>query len=196
MKKILFVLLLFTGAALAQRIEPGQVKGLFFGVNVGPRVPISSFADYQNPGIGFDLNLSYTDNKILPIFIYGKIGYQHYPGSLELYKSSDYSSYASNLILLQGGARYFLTPLVNDMIILMPVIEAGVSMAVIETAHQFKIDSGRGNFTEELTKFGFHVGAGISAFLLDVMGYYTYFQNAQYLSFDLRLRIPIFATYQ
>jgi len=194
MKKTALILFLLFGIIKAQIPEPGQAKGLFMAVGVGPRVPIGKFADVQNLGIGFNFSFSYTDNKILPVFIYSELGFEHYPGRQDYYKVSDYSSFSSNVLTIKLGARYYFPAIFDQVVLLMPVIEAGPSFALFEKFHQFKTGSGRNNFLEDNFKSGFHVGAGVSMFLLDAIFYYNYFRDSQQISFDLKIRIPIFAT--
>ena len=149
MKKIFVVFLLLVGIAEAQIPEPGQAKGLFMAVGIGPRVPIGKFADVQNLGIGFDFSFSYTDNKILPVFIYSELGFEHYPGRQDFYKVSDYSSFSSNVLTIKLGARYYLPPIFDEVVLLMPVVEVGPSFALYEKFHQFKTGTGRNNFLED-----------------------------------------------
>ena len=184
---------MFVCSALnAQIFKFGEARGLFMTMGIGPKVPIGTLSDTRNLGIGFDIALSYTDNEWLPVFIYSKLGFLHFPGKQALYKRSDYSSISSNVITLQPGVRLFLPPLVNQDFILMPVIEGGLSWSYFMTLHQFKVDSNRGNYDQDENGFGFHLGGGFSMFLMDVMAYYNFILHHQYLSFDLRVRIPIF----
>ena len=76
MKKLLFFLILFSSVTFSQ-FKFGAAKGLFMWIAVGPRFPIGVFADAQNIGIGAEVIFSYSDNEILPIFLYTMIGYQH-----------------------------------------------------------------------------------------------------------------------
>jgi hypothetical protein len=187
------VIILFASCPMYSQIfTPGQAQGLFMSVGVGPKIPIADYSDSHNIGVGFDFTFSYTDNNLAPLFAYTKIGYLHFPGRQNFYKSTDYSSISSNVIFVYPGARIFLPPVIDQEFLLMPVVEVGASWAWFQTYHQFKTGSGRSNYTEDDTKWGFHMGAGFSMFLLDVLTYYNYFHNHQYLSFDLRLRIPIF----
>lgn len=194
MKKTVLILFLLVGIIKAQIPEPGQANGLFMDVGIGPRVPIGKFADVQNLGIGFNFAVSYTDNKIIPVFLYSSLGYEHYPGRQDYYKVSDYSSFSTNVLTIKLGARYYLPPIFDQVVLLMPVIEAGPSFALYEKFHQFKTGSGRNNILEDNFKSGFHVGAGVSMFIMDAIFYYNYFQDSQQISFDLKIRIPIFAT--
>jgi len=77
----------------------------------------------------------------------------------------------------------------------MPIVDAGLHVAYFERSHQFKLDRGKQNYVEEVAKFGFHVGAGFSMFILDVITYYNYLNNNEYISFNLRATIPIFVTF-
>jgi len=193
MKKLFILFFLLLNSVSAQIIKLGEAHGLFMSVGVGPRFPLGIYSDNRNLGIGFDVSFAYTDNEILPIFLYTKIGYQHYPGKQGLYKTSDYSSFSTNLIFVQPGIRFFLPPLVDQEFILLPIFEAGMNWGLFENYHQFKITSSKENFVEELSKFGFHAGFGFSMFLMDVMSSINIYEGGyQYLSLDLRIRIPIF----
>lgn len=192
MKKTLFIFFFISSVVFAQLFRFGEAKGLFMSVGVGPKVPIGTFSENRNLGVGFDVAFSYTDNKFLPVFLYTKFGFQHFPGRQSLYKRSDYSSFSTNMIYVSPGIRMYFPPLFNEEFILLPTLEGGLSWALFENYHQFKVDRNRENFVEEESKFGFHVGAGFSMFLLDVMTYYNFFLHNQFLSFDLRVRIPIF----
>ncbi|MCF8412760.1 MAG: hypothetical protein K9G44_05030 [Melioribacteraceae bacterium] len=189
-----FLILLFAAASFsnAQTLQFGTAKGLFMSVAIGPKIPVFSLATNHNLGIGFDFGLSYTDNKWLPVFLYSRIGFQHFPGAVETYKTTDYSAIASNLIYLSPGVRFYLPPLIENVAIVMPVIDVGLTFAFMERAHRFKLSSIRSSYTEEVGYTGFHVGGGVSMFLLDVVGYYHFIRNNQSLSFDVRIRIPIY----
>ena len=191
MKKLLFFLVLISSVAFGQ-FRFGEAKGLFMGIAVGPRFPIGVFADEQNIGIGADVILSYTDNEYLPVFLYTMIGYQHYPGRQDFYKQSDYSAFSSNVFVIASGVRYYFKPILENIVLLMPIIDVGAEYALFENWNQFKIDSGKQNYVEDVSKFGFHIGAGFSMFILDVVTYYNYLPKNQYLSFNLRANIPIF----
>ncbi|PKL88386.1 MAG: hypothetical protein CVV23_10550 [Ignavibacteriae bacterium HGW-Ignavibacteriae-2] len=191
-KYYLILFLLLSSTSFGQLIKFGEAKGLFMSVGTGPRIPVGVFGENRNIGIGADVDFSYTDNKFLPVFIYAKFGYQHYPGKQALYKKSDYSSFSSNVIVIQPGVRLYLPPLFNQDFILLPVVEGGLSWAYVMDQHQFKIDTGIKNYDNDSNYLGFQIGAGFSMFLMDVMGYYNIMYEHQFLSFDLRVRIPIF----
>ncbi|MBN1300045.1 MAG: hypothetical protein JW995_02430 [Melioribacteraceae bacterium] len=191
-KLFVFLFLFLFTTVNAQLLKFGEAKGLFMSVGTGPKIPLGSFSDYRNLGVGFDVAFSYTDNEFLPVFFYAKFGYQHYPGTQSLYKRSDYSSFSTNMIFIQPGVRIYLPPLFNQDFILMPVAEGGLSWSLFMNLHQFKTDALKSNYEEDEHGLGFHLGAGFSMFVLDVMAYYNFMLQHQFLSFDLRVRIPIF----
>ena len=190
--RTIFVILFFVSVnCYGQRINIGEAKGMFFSTAIGPRFPISKFAEQQTIGVGFDAILSYTDNVILPIFAFLKIGYNNFPGDYNYYRNSDHSSITTNMISFSGGVKYYFAPLVNDMVLLMPVMEGGLSIAYLEKLHQFKIDRRRPDVKETLTKMGFHIGGGFTIFLMELIANYNYYNSNQYFSFDLRLTMPL-----
>ena len=190
--KVVFALLVFISSNYyAQSTNIGEAKGMFFSTAVGPRFPIGKFAEQQTIGVGFDAILSYTDNVILPIFAFLKIGYNNFPGDYNYYRNSDHSSITANMISFSGGVKYYFAPLINDMVLLMPVVEGGVTIGYIERLHQFKIDRRRPDVKESLTRVGFHVGGGFTIFLMEIIANYNYLNSNQYLSFDLRLTMPL-----
>lgn len=197
MKKIftiLIILFLSSSYSFSQLVEPGDAQGLFLTVGVGPRFPIGDLGSQQAIGAGFDIMLSYTDNNFAPYFFYLNIGYQNHPGDYDYYKISDNSSLSTNIISFHGGARYYFEPIIKDMILLMPILEGGVSYGYVEKYNQYKIGTGRNDKLVSLSKFGAHIGGGISFFLMDVVAIYNYLPSNQYFSFNLRLTIPLAIT--
>lgn len=193
--KILILFFVISQLLVAQELKFGQTKGLFMSVGVGPRIPVADLSESHNLGAGFNAAFTYTDNLVLPIFLKGELGFQHLPGRQNFYKSSDYSSISTNLLTLNLGGRYYFPPMVEDVVLLMPIVEAGISFGYFETFHQFKINSGLSNRVEGEVKAGFQAGVGVSMFLLDVIAFYNYFASKQFLSFDLRVQIPVFVTF-
>lgn len=194
MKKTFLFIIIFVSSVSAQ-FKFGEARGLFMAIGVGPRFPIGDMAVNQNIGVGTDVTLLYTDNEFMPIFLYSSIGYHHFPGRQNFYKASDYSSFSSNVLVISSGVRYYFKPILENVVLLMPIVDIGANWALFEKLHQFKIESGKNNHVEEVTKFGFHIGAGFSMFILDVITYYNYFSSNQYLSFNLRANIPIFVKF-
>ena len=119
---------------------------------------VPPIVQYRPPFFTF----SYTDNQILPLFFYTKLGYQHYPASDNLIKSTDYASFMTNEYLILPGMRFYFSPIIQDEILLMPIAEVGLSLGFFNNTHIFKSDSNTDNYDEFLTKFGFHIGGGFS----------------------------------
>ncbi len=194
MKKFLLLIIILISAAnfYAQGFDKSKARGLFLSMALGPRLPVSDFAEKYSYGLGINFELSYTDNEYLPLFLYLKAGFDHYAGSQNFYRTSDYSAISVNMIPVGLGAKLFLPPLVEDIIILIPTIELGGSFAFSEISNQFKLDSGKSSFIEDKSNFGFHAGIGVSMFLMEVMAYYNYLPQLQSLSADVKVRIPVF----
>jgi len=196
--KLLFNLLLFyllsVSISFAQFTDPDNAQGIFLTVGVGPRFPIGELGSQQTIGAGFDAMLSFTDNDLAPLFFYLNIGYQNHPGDYDYYKITDHSSLTTNIVSFHTGARYFFAPLIDDIILLMPILEGGLTYAYVEKYHQYKINSGKNDKLENLSQLGFHTGVGLSFFLMDVTAIYNYLQNNQFFSFNLRLTIPLAIT--
>ena len=189
-KKILFILITANILVNAQ----SNARGLFMSVGIGPRIPVAEFSEKRTIGMGLEVELSYTDISFLPVFFYAKAGYKHFPGKQSFYKISDLSSISTNLYSLSPGVRLYLEPISDTMVLLMPVLEMGVTANYLQTFNYFKTGVDKSSFTERKLNFGFHAGIGFSMFMLDVMAKYNHVPSAQYVSFDLSLRIPIFAT--
>jgi len=192
MKKFFILFLVLAGNYFPQIYELGEARGTFMGLGVGPRIPIAEYSESHNIGVGFDFKFSYTDNKLLPVFLYGTAGYQHFPGRQDFYKNSHYSAISSNLLIVKTGVHYFFPPIISDYILLMPTLEGGISFGYFETSHRYKEGTGIRNFVEETFKTGFHGAIGISMFLMDASLSYNYFKNNGIIAFDLRITIPIF----
>jgi len=192
--KALFISLLLVTITVGQSNSPADAKGLFLTMGVGPRFPLGEFATQQTIGAGFDAMLSYTDNNLAPVFFYLNIGYQNHPGDYEFYKISDHSSLSTNIVSFHAGARYYFSPMIENIILLMPILEGGITYAYVEKYHQYKIDTNKGDNLQSLSKLGFHLGGGLSFFLMDITATYNYLENNQYVSFNLRLTIPLAIT--
>ncbi len=192
MKKIFLLLLLAPSILIAQREPVDKARGFFLAFGVGPRLPLSYFANSTDLGYGFNVELSYTDNEYLPAFLYARIGFDQFPGAQSFYETTDYSNYSTNALPVSIGARYYFPPLINSIVLLMPVVEASADYTYYQKLHQFKLSSGKSNYLEDISKFGFSAGAGVSMFMLEALASYNYFQSNQYVSLDLRVRLPLY----
>ncbi|MGD1007405.1 MAG: hypothetical protein ABR980_09275 [Ignavibacteriaceae bacterium] len=192
MKKLVIILVLNLSAAFAQKVPIDNATGVFISFGVGPRLPVNYFANSTDVGYGFDVEISYTDNEFLPVFLFGKIGFDQYSGAQSYYETTDYSNYSTNALPVSLGARYYFPPLVEKVVLFMPVVEVSADYTYFQKLHQFKPESGNSNYLEDVSKFGFSVGAGLSMFLLEIMITYNYMQTNQYLAVDLKVRLPLY----
>ena len=193
-KIFILLILLINLNSYGQLTDPGNAQGVFLTVGVGPRFPIGEFGNQQSIGAGFDAMISFTDHELAPVFFYLNIGYQNHPGDYDYYKVTDHSSISTNIVSFHTGGRYYFSPLIEDMILLMPIIEGGITYSYVEKYHQYKIDSGKNDKLQGLSQLGFHIGGGLSFFLMDVTANYNYLQSNQYFSVNLRLTIPLAIT--
>lgn len=195
MKKILFLVLLSFCPLFAGEPPAERAVGLFFSVGLGPRFPISNFSNSTDLGYGINVELSYTDNEILPFFLFLKSGFEQYPGSQKFYQVTSYSNYSINSIPISLGARYYFKPLMENILLFIPMAEASVNVNNSSILHQFKESSNRSNYTANMTKVGFSAGIGFSTFLIELMGSYNYYQSNEYVSMDLKIRLPLYIIY-
>lgn len=191
---IIFVLV-FTVNSIATDPPAKRAQGVFLAFGVGPRLPLGDFSTSTDMGYGFNIELSYTDNEFLPVFLFANIGFEQYPGAQSFYQETDYSNFSTNSIPINVGARYYFSPLIEQVVLLIPIIELSASYTYTQELNEFKFDSGRNNFKEQFSKFGVAGGVGLSMFLMEIIAAYHYFESNQYVSFDLRIRIPLFINY-
>jgi len=188
--KLLPILLLILSFTNAQPFKLGEAKGLFLSFETGPRFPVGVFSETHNTGIGGNLTLSYTDTGVLPFFIYMRTGFQNNPAEQNFLSKSGLSSISTNIITINPGVRYYFPPVLDIGIILMPVIEGGFTYKY--SATQFCYGAGSSS-KEKKSGYGFHAGAGFSAFLMEVLVNYQYVKDFQTISVDIGVRIPLYA---
>jgi hypothetical protein len=186
------IIILFSVNTFASDPPVGKATGIFLAFGVGPRLPVGDFSNSTELGYGLNIELSYTDNEFLPVFLFANIGFEQYPGAQRFYQETPYSNYSTNSIPLNVGVRYYFSPLLEQIVLLIPIIELSASFTYYQVLHEFKIDSGLNNFKTETVKYGLTVGGGISMFLMEIIAAYHYIENNQFISFDLRVRIPLF----
>jgi len=193
MKKIIFfIILISTFKSFAQNRPIDKARGIFIAFDVGPRLPLGYFANSTDLGYGLNMEISYTDNEYIPFFIYARIGFDQFPGSQQFYEVTDYSNYSTRALPVSLGLRYYFPPLVENIVLFMPVVEASADYTFFEKLHQFKPATGKSNYIEDNSKIGFSAGAGISMFMLEVLASYHYTYTNQFLSVDLRVRLPLY----
>ena len=186
------IFLILTNLSFAVELPAGKVVGVFLSASVGPRIPLGQFANSTDLGYGLNIESSYTDSEHLPFFIFARLGYEQFPGSTDFYQESDYSNYSTTIIPISIGIRYYFNPLLESIVLLIPVIEGSASYTYFSVLNEFKSESGRSNFKDKSWKFGGTIGAGVSMFILEIMANYTYYESNQYLSFNLSVRLPLF----
>lgn len=191
MNKILISLFFLLITNFNPTLSADKARGFFIAFGVGPRIPISNFASSTDLGYGFNLEFSYTDNKFIPLFLFARVGYEQYPGAQGLYESSDYSNFSTTNVPVNVGIRYYSSPLLESAFLLIPLAEISASFSYLKELHQFKLTSGKSNFFDEKYKFGFAAGVGVSMFLMEILASYNYFESNQFISADLKIRLPL-----
>ena len=190
-KYIFLTFVLSASLLLAEEPPASKAVGIFLTAGVGPRVPIGDFSNTTDLGYGINVDVSYTDSDHLPFFVFARLGFEQYPGSQDYYISSDYSNFSTMIVPASLGIRYYFSPLVESIVLLIPVVEVSASATYMKKQHEFKIGTGRSNFTEETLNFGVSAGVGISMFILEIVGSYNYFKSNQNISINLNVRLPL-----
>ena len=190
-KYLIALILIFTFNSFAIEPPVSKATGIFLAFGVGPRLPLGTLANSTDLGYGFNIEVSYTDNEYLPVFIFANFGYEQYPGSINYYQETNYTNLSTNAFPVQLGARYYFSPLLEQIVLLIPIVELSASFTYFNKLHEFKSDSQRTNFEEDLTKFGLTGGIGLSMFLMEIIASYHYIPNNQFISVDLKVRIPL-----
>lgn len=189
---IFLLVIIHQSVVLAGEPPVSKAVGVFLATGVGARLPIGQFSNSSNLGYGLMIDVSYTDSDKLPFFIFSRIGFEQFPGSQDFYQQSDYTNYSTTILPISLGVKYYFAPLVESVVLLMPVVEASASYSYFEILNEFKSDANKTNYKESLWKFGGNVGVGLSMFLLEIMANYTYYESNQYFSINLNVRLPLF----
>jgi hypothetical protein len=193
MKNIFLVLLIIgTASSYAQRGPVDRAKGFFIAFAVGPRLPLGSFSNSTDLGYGFNVEISYANDEILPLFIFGKVGFDQFPGSQQFYEITDYSNFSTNTLPVNLGARYYFPPLVENVVLFMPIVEVSANYMYVQRLNQFKPSTGKSNYIDDLSKLGFSVGTGLSMFMMEVIANYNYYYTNQFISIELKVRLPLY----
>ena len=190
--KYAIIVCVFNSFLFAEEPPASKAVGIFLTAGVGPRLPIGNFANTTDLGYGISADISYTDSDHLPFFIFARLGFEQYPGSQDFYLSTDYSNFSTMIVPASLGIRYYFSPLVESIVLLIPVVEVSASFTYMQKLHEFKMGTGRNNFREEVLKVGASAGVGISMFILEILANYNYFESNQYFSFNLNVRLPLF----
>jgi len=192
---IFLLIVLVSQSTFASDPPASKAVGLFFATGVGARIPVGQFANSSNLGYGLMIDFSYTDSDNLPLFLFARFGYEQFPGSQDYYQESDYSNYSTTVVPVSLGVRYYFAPLVESAVLLIPVVEASASYSYFHILNQFKSDANESNYEEDLWKFGGTFSLGISMFILEIMGSYSYYESNQYVSINLNVRLPLYINF-
>jgi len=195
MKKIILAVILFSALVWANEPPADKARGVFVSIGVGPRIPVGQFANTTDLGYGFNLELSYTDNEYLPFFLFAKVGFEQYPGSQDYYQTSNHSNLSTNVLPVNVGMRYYFAPLMENFLLLMPIVEVSAAFNYYQVLHEFKTGTGKSNYLEDNSKIGVSAGAGFSMFMMEILASYNYFENQQFVSLDLKVRLPLYVAF-
>jgi len=195
MKKYFVILTVCIASFVSVVHASDKARGTFLAIGVGPRVPTFDFQNTTMLGYGFNVEIAYTNNEYLPFFLFGKVGFEQFPGAQSFYQVSTYSHFSTSLLPLSFGARYYLSPILQNVVLILPSIEVSANLTVFQKLHQFKVSSGKNNFLEEGSKLGFSIGVGASMFIVEMLASYNYLQNNQYLSLDMKVRLPLYVSF-
>lgn len=191
-RKLFLIFILSVPYLFAGGPAESKARGVFVAFGVGPRLPLGNFAGSSDMGYGFNIEISYTDNEYIPFFLFAKLGYGVYPGSQSFYQATDYSTFSTTNFPINLGLRYYFKPIMENILLFMPIIEFSVSYNFFSKLHEFKPAALRSNYIEDNAKLGVSAGAGISMFMMEILASYSYYQTNQYVSLDLKVRLPLY----
>ena len=194
-KYLLTAILFFSTITFAEKPPSSKATGFFVAFGVGPRMPIGDFSGTTDIGYGVNVEFSYTDTEFLPVFLFANVGYEQYPGSQDYFQKTEYSNFHTNALPVNVGARYYFAPILENIVLLMPIVQASATYTYYQTLNEFDENSGRNNFLDDESKFGFSAGAGISMFMMELLATYNYMPSNQFISVDLKVRIPLYISF-
>ena len=194
-KYLLTAILFFSTMTTAEKPPSSKATGFFVAFGVGPRMPIGDFSSTTDIGYGVNVEFSYTDTDFLPVFLFANVGYEQYPGSQNYLQETEYSNFHTNALPVNVGVRYYFAPLLENIVLLMPIVQASATYTYYQTLNEFDENSGRNNFLDDESKFGFSAGAGVSMFMMELLATYNYMPSNQFISVDLKVRIPLYISF-
>jgi hypothetical protein len=190
---ILIFLLIIPVPSWAQHED--KAEGVFLAIGVGPRLPVGSFANSSDLGYGFNFEFSYTNTDYIPLFIFAKAGFETYPGSQSFYQQTEYSNFSTNILPVSAGLRYYFKPLLENIVLIIPMVEVSLDYLYYQTLNQFKPSSLKSNFKDNYSKLGFSIGGGFSMFMMEILAVYNYNTSNQYVALDLKVRLPLYINF-
>ena len=126
LKYFLILIILISSQSFGEKPPSSKATGFFLAFGVGPRVPIGNFANTSILGYGVDVEFSYADNEILPVFLFATLGFEQYPGSQDFFQETNYSNFHTNALPINVGARYYFAPMLENIVLLMPIIQVTI----------------------------------------------------------------------
>ena len=192
LRSFLLLSIIIPSSAFGGELPASKAVGFFLSVGVGPRLPVGQFSNSTDIGFGLSVEGSYTDSDYLPFFVFARLGYEQYPGSQDFYQQTDYSNYSTTIVPASVGIRYYFSPVAENVVLLIPVVEGSVSYTFFQVLNEFKVGSGKSNYKSSQWKLGGTLGVGLSMFILEIMANYTYYNSNQYISLNLSVRLPLF----
>jgi len=198
MKKYFLILLFFLlipTLSWTQTPQEDKAERVFLAIGVGPRLPVGSFANSSDLGYGFNFELSYTNTDYIPLFIFAKAGFETYPGSQSFYQQTEYSNFSTNTLPVNVGLRYYFKPLLENIVLIIPIVEVSADYTYYQILNQFKPSSLKSNYKNNFSKLGLTIGGGFSMFMMEILAAYNYNTSNQYIALDLKVRLPLYINF-
>ena len=192
---ILLFFLLIPSLSWAQTPQEDKAEGVFLAIGVGSRLPVGSFANSSDLGYGFNFELSYTNTDYIPLFIFAKAGFETYPGSQSFYQQTEYSNFSTNTLPVNVGLRYYFKPLLENIVLIIPIVEVSADYTYYQILNQFKPSSLKSNYKNNFSKLGLTIGGGFSMFMMEILAAYNYNTSNQYIALDLKVRLPLYINF-
>jgi len=192
---LILILAISSQLSFAENPPGSKVSGYFLAFGVGPRFPLGIFSTTTSLGYGVNVEFSYADTDFLPIFLFVNAGFEQYPGSQNYLDNSELSNFNTTAVPVNLGARYYFAPMLENIILLMPIVQASANFTYYNELDEFKDGVGKQDFSESKSKFGFSAGAGVSMFMMELLANYNYTEANQFISVDLKVRIPLFINF-
>jgi opacity protein-like surface antigen len=194
-KYLIFILAIASQLSFAENPPDSKVSGYFLAFGVGPRFPLGDFSKTTSLGYGANVEFSYADTDFLPVFLFANIGFEQYPASQNYLDNSELSNFHTNAVPVNLGARYYFSPLMENIVLLMPIVQVSANYTYLNELYEFKNGTGKADYSDNKSKFGFSAGAGVSMFMMELLASYNYTQTHQFISLDLKVRIPLYINF-
>ena len=74
----------------------------------------------------------------------------------------------------------------------MPMLECSINYSFYSILKELKNGTAINNITQHEHKFGFSAGIGLSAFMMELLASYNYYNSNQFVSIDFKIRLPLY----